>query len=108
MFTPGKWEVTKWASHPDIHVSVNEGSYMRFIANCGNPIADTLPTNPDAEANAHLIAAAPDMRDALKQIQKWLLENTEITDGEAQLFNDQFVKANNLTVKALAKANKEG
>ena len=66
MYTPGKWEVTKWASHEDIHVSVNEGHSMRFIANCGNPAADTLPTNPDAEANAHLISSAPDLCEALR------------------------------------------
>ena len=67
-YTSGKWEVTKWASHNDIHVSVNEGSYMSFVCNCGNPIADSLPTNPDAEANACLIAAAPEMYEALKDL----------------------------------------
>ena len=76
--TQGEWEVTKWASHNDIHISVDEGSYLRFVANCGNPIADTLPTNPDAEANAHLISAAPDMREALVR----LLEGSEIAPLE--------------------------
>jgi len=56
--TKGKWEVTKWVSHDDVHVSIDEGSYMRFICNCGNPVADTLPTNPNAEADANIIVTA--------------------------------------------------
>lgn len=58
MITKGKWIVTRWDAHSDIHVSVSDGSYMRFVANCGNPKADTLPTNPDAKANAQLIVTA--------------------------------------------------
>ena len=55
----GKWEVTKWASHKDIHISVKDeyDNYM-FVANCGNPETDTLPHNRDAEANANLIVSA--------------------------------------------------
>ena len=55
------------------------------------------------EANARLITQAPRMYEALKQIQRWLLEGTEIEGGKAKLFNTQFVKANNLTVRAIAK-----
>ncbi len=56
------------------------------------------------EANKEKYKSAPDMYKALKQIQKWLLENTEIEDGVAHLYNEQFIKANNLTVKALSEA----
>jgi len=74
-YTKGGWEVTRWAGHNDIHVSVNEGSYMGFIANCGNPVADTLPTNPEALANAHLIASAPDLYEALKDWVDWAIDD---------------------------------
>lgn len=67
-YTKGEWKVTKWTGHNDIHVSVNEGSYMRFVCNCGNPLADSLPTNPDAEANANLIAASPHMVELILKV----------------------------------------
>ncbi len=55
----GKWEVTKWASHSDIHISVKDeyGNYQ-FVANCGNPQTKSLPHNPNAEGNANLIVSA--------------------------------------------------
>lgn len=56
----------------------------------------------EAEANAHLISAAPELLEALKQIQKWLLNDGEIDSSE--LYNEQFIKANNLAAKAIAKA----
>lgn len=56
------------------------------------------------KANAQLISASPDMYEALKKIQKWLLYNRGLTVEEAASSNIQFVKANNATAKALAKA----
>ena len=67
--TPGEWKVTTWASHNEIHVSSDERSeILTFIASCGNLNSDTLPHNPNALANAHLISASPDMYEALKGI----------------------------------------
>ena len=40
------------------------------------------------------------MAEALKQIQGWLL-TTNIIEDKEQLYNESFIKANNLTVKAL-------
>jgi hypothetical protein len=54
----GKWEVTKWASHKDIHVSVRDFDNMIFVANFGNPTSNTLPTNPNAEGNAEIVCLA--------------------------------------------------
>ncbi len=45
-----------------------------------------------------------EMWEALKQIQKWLLLTGEITDDG--IWNEQFIKANNLTAKVLAKIEK--
>ncbi|KKK45374.1 hypothetical protein LCGC14_3165650 [marine sediment metagenome] len=55
--------------------------------------------------NNNLIAAAPDLYKALKQIQKWLLFDGEVSEDE--LLNEQFIKANNLTVKALSAAEEK-
>lgn len=97
-YTKGEWEVTKWASHPNIHVSVEDGKGFRFIANCGNPKDDTLPTNPDAEANAHLIAAAPDMYEALKE----LIDHMTMTKGA--FARPTLADVKRMADKALAKA----
>jgi len=61
----------------------------------------------DRTAGAYIVycekhEAAPDMYEALKKIQKWLLFDVKITDPNN--WNEQFVKANDLTAKALAKA----
>ncbi len=45
-----------------------------------------------------------ELYEALKSIQEWLLEPYEIGGGQAEFANKQFVKANNLVVKVLAKA----
>ena len=68
-YTKGNWKVTKWASHSDIHISVEDSLGMSFIANCGNPDSEgTLPHNPDAVANANLIALSPRMFELLKRM----------------------------------------
>ena len=89
-YTKGEWEV--------MYDSVHGYS----IGN-GEVTLATLTTLLEEQANARLIAAAPELYEALKQIQRWLLEGTEIEGGKAKLFNTQFVKANNLTVRAIAK-----
>lgn len=71
-YTQGEWEVTRWESHKDIHVSAKDawGNYV-FVANCGNPKSDSLPTNENAEDNAKLIASAPELYEALKSMLDW-------------------------------------
>jgi len=94
-YTKGKWIVTQWASHNDVHVSSNILiGIPTFIANCGNPGISSLPHNPEALANAHLIAAAPDMYEALKKL----------TDLGRPLSRGDMSEGN----KALAKAEGKG
>lgn len=97
MYTKGEWKVD---TESPLTVLAKVGEGYSLICDCSNP----WQPKERKEANAHLIAAAPDMYKALKQIQKWLLDGGAIKPG--QLLNEQFVKANNLTVKALSKADK--
>jgi hypothetical protein len=53
-----------------------------------------------AERNRKISAAAPEMYEALKAIQEWLLFETPINAPD--IWNKQFIKANNLTAKVLA------
>ena len=75
----------------------------RLIATAGGYSDNYTSPRAENKANARLITQAPRMYEALKQIQRWLLGGTEIEGDKAKLFNTQFVKANNLTVRALAK-----
>jgi len=58
--TPGPWEVVKIKTSTGNYV-YRKGSSVDHVATCGNP------------ANAHLIAAAPELLEALKEAQKALL-----------------------------------
>ena len=53
-----------------------------------------------------LRAASPEMYRALEAIQKWLMFDKSLTDPKG-VWNEDFVKANNLAVAALAKARGE-
>lgn len=66
--TPGPWEVCgKLQYEPRIHIMKIEGRFLEI----GDDISciALIPLNhPEAEANARLIAAAPDLLAALEQI----------------------------------------
>ena len=53
--------------------------------------------------NCRLIAAAPELLEALKSIRKWLLDTKPIED-DGQFWHPAFVKANNAAHAAIAKA----
>jgi len=96
-YTKGEWEALPW----NVGHGFNVFAQNTFIAKV--PL-DTAPhTMNETRDNANLIAAAPDMYETLKTIQKWLLDDEQIIEG-SQLYNQMFVKANNLTIKALSKA----
>lgn len=84
-YTQGEWKVTKWSSHNEIHVSAEYDNNLHFVANCGHTGEDeTLPYNKEAEANAHLISASPDMYEALNNLYNKLTSmKTITTDPEA-------------------------
>jgi len=66
--TPGPWEVNIYNGH---HVISPKNG--RTIASCNIP---------NHKANAHLIAAAPEMLEALIEIWKYHLENREAMPWE--------------------------
>ena len=92
-FTPGPWSVTRNCVDT-IEVVFGGGSYFRGDAYLNiQPVSslsnfECIHSGGTAEANAHLIAAAPDMYDMLRSLSemspedaKLFLENTsDITD----------------------------
>jgi hypothetical protein len=68
-FTPGPWKAFYKAKYDEWHISLPvDGSAMRAAL-----FADGIPAinhESDREANAHLIAAAPDMLETLEQIKE--------------------------------------
>ena len=90
MYTKGEWEVS--SSGKRIWVTGVDSSGIHFV----EPIAEIKDLNKHAEANAQLIAAAPDLYEACK----WLLEDCDINEGAR-------VKVSTKTqiIKALAKAD---
>ncbi len=68
-YTEGKWESYK-RYDGEWHVGAMDlMNNCHFVANCGHTGEDeVLPYNKEAIANAQLIAAAPEMYEALKEI----------------------------------------
>lgn len=56
--TPGPWTFDGFNGTAGVYTVSASG---RGVASCGGP-----PDNPEAEANGRLIAASPELRDALK------------------------------------------
>jgi len=63
-YTKGEWEVTQWSAKHGFNVFSENG----FI--CSVPLGSPPHTMVETEANAQLIASAPDMYEALKEIAK--------------------------------------
>lgn len=90
-WTEGPWEVTRHAARPAIE-AVNKKRGMR-AAGDKYPLVCAMPDNyATTEANAHLIAAAPCLYEALE----YILDVQELSSN-----------AENKAKKALAKARGE-
>lgn len=77
-FTPGPWEVNTEAGLPLREVfSHSETDVLICDTGCSNVEMDAA----EIEANAHLIAAAPEMYEALKDCLRLLEDCTEETYG---------------------------
>ena len=104
--TPGPWEARR--------ALTNDGQQPIVGADRRVALADSQTDfkrgqgwNHDCaerEANAQLIAAAPDMLEALIAIREWLLDTDLIKKSDEHFWNGAFVKSNNLAIKAIAKA----
>ena len=81
--TPGPWEYEKTASHTN-------GREYFIVYHQENGVVADMPYNhiKNAEANARLIAAAPELLEACKYVVKWHRENDS---GEGELYGLDFV-----------------
>ncbi len=87
--TFGNWKVIKRSTDKDIHVCAEFADNLTFVCNCGNPDGESLPSNPDAEANARLISASPDMYEALiKLVHKFRVSGEILGFTEAHLLKE--------------------
>jgi len=79
--TPGPWKIFEgWGADKRRPVIVDSIPDVdgKFVGNC---ICYAASTNPDIEANANLIAAAPEMLEALKMV----LQHKRIDDSESRM-----------------------
>lgn len=98
--TPGPWRYGAWEQFGDtrFYISQQEGApYTPYYSDVASLIAETVSSELVAiqQANARLIAAAPELLEALKACSKMILE--ECADGE---HTEQFAQARAAIVKA--------
>lgn len=75
--TPGPWKVASAAACLEIEVmEIAEVSHLRVI-----PAAGGWPTPGTPEADARLIAAAPDLLEALRRVHLWMDDQA---DGQSK------------------------
>lgn len=111
-FTEGPWYIEEdIAGHDYVRIigavdgDANDDGTPRMLC---THVADILD-NDDEQANARLIAAAPEMYKALTSIKKWLLDPwTEEDIKRSDIVHPTFRKAFLATTAALAKANPAG
>lgn len=106
-FTPGPWRVEEGgsikATWKDTGDDIQVASMNRTHWDTANSNGRNEKLARESVANARLIAAAPDMYEALLAIREWLLF-TETTDKANRAYLESFVRANNLANIAITKA----
>lgn len=76
--TPGPWVINKFVSRR----SSGEVENFEILADDEFPICDMVGTGSCTLANAHLVASAPDMLDALEDIASLLNDGDYNARGE--------------------------
>lgn len=102
-YTPKHWNAKKFFKNSqEKSFEIWDNHNKKFIAEAWIecPYGHDCPSEEEAEANANLIAAAPDMYEALKEFFK-LLEGDKAPKWRAIAFYD-------IAKKALAKAEGRG
>ena len=64
--TPAPWQIMKYAA-----TAVESTETQRFIATAGSYSDGTEASDVENQCNAHLIAAAPELLEALQNLVKW-------------------------------------
>lgn len=92
--TPGPWEAVRNSSFWEINPS-----YYRWCSNVPFTIGDVCasdPGHPDGglqEANARLIAAAPELLEALIEVEQ-MIQAGEMNEGTMEVVRNAIAKAN--------------
>ena len=99
-FTPGPWEA--------VRDEKNERWQIQETDNNGLVLVQHTFDGEEAEANANLIAAAPDMYEALKNVRNSLVNyanNGDLTKYQASKIYEIIMANGNAINNALAKTN---
>lgn len=101
--TPGPWEID--ATYPEQSKKIHPvGSTIGVAIAFGDDEEET-------EANARLIASAPDLLSALQEVEDWILRDEEALDfGQvamsSQMLNERFQNVRAAIAKATGEASK--
>ena len=73
--TQGKWVAHQIEETGEFAIF----SLNTFIAQTENPMINEEPTKSEKQANANLIASAPEMLEELKRLNKWFTEHLYVS-----------------------------
>jgi len=73
--TQGKWVAHQIEETGEFAIF----SLNTFIAQTENPMINEEPTKSEKQANAKLIASAPEMLEELKRLNKWFTEHLYVS-----------------------------
>ncbi len=84
--TPGPWKIHRGKHNRDYLAIIDSipDKDGKVVANC---ICHVAMTNDDRTANANLIAAAPELADALRELHKWSQLNSVHYSKSSAAFN---------------------
>ena len=97
--TPAPWNTT-WSDDEPHRYVLGRGDML--IADCYADTAEDfgLPDPEEYQANAKLIAAAPELLDALQKIQTWWLTTPGFAEGEDDMPAEVFDAMRHAITKA--------
>lgn len=103
-FTPGPWEIKHGFN---VFGYRQDGKILSVVASTGGYQSNTYEANTENAANARLIAAAPDLLEALREFIQ-LVQSEAWTDVEIPMIAAlPFITASLNAEKAIAKARGE-
>ena len=105
--TPGPWSVERSNKHGIIWIDAAESRLGDICDLYHITASDQLVAKDNAEANAKLIAAAPDLLEACKMFAEWLHEDNQHSPNSPYQI-DRHAKAVKTTMAAIAKAEGVG
>ncbi len=80
--TPGPWDFQDMRDCFDKHIAIRPHGQGFLLASLSSESFTYGAGGHDIDANAHLIAAAPDMLDMLKRCAELLDDYSDVNDGE--------------------------